>query len=331
MQKNKKLLNMIYVLLALVVCATVFCFCMVFLGDGKTDESSMQGQEEIVTPRDEDIASDERVETTQDSADTEEGCAFDSLVRGSNMMKTETVEINGVKAILYFLDNYEKKPIVIVQHGLTSKKEDVKDLATTIADLGYVVVTPDAAGHGELKSNDRLSVMDMVEQTAGQFGQVLAYFQDSCYADVERTGLVGFSLGGLASFYYAGNGDRNPKVVVSLCSTPDFKDLTESQVAYQFYKNGKLVGAKNQEERKSIEEQLRSKSPYEKLLLDTDTYFFMVCGDADDVVPHEGNIRFYEEMKDRSKDIKLTVKEKQKHEITEEDLMLVLDYLKGHL
>lgn len=66
--------------------------------------------------------------------------------------------------------------------------------------------------------------------------------------------------------------------MVSLCSTPDFKDLTESQVAYQFYKNGKLVGAKNQEERKSIEEQLRSKSPYEKLLLDTDTYFFMVCG-----------------------------------------------------
>ena len=102
-------------------------------------------------------------------------------------------------------------------------------------------------------------------------------------------------------------------------------------MAYQFYKNGKLVDAKNQEERKSIEEQIRSKSPYEKLLLDTDTYFFMVCGDADDVVPHEGNMRFYEEMKDSSKEMKLTVKEKQKHEITEEDLMLVLNYLKSHL
>lgn len=305
------------------VFVTIFCFCAVLLGKKDTDGERGKNTEGLTGQRIEDAASD--------SANSQEGCLFDSLVRGSNMLKVEKVDIDGVKSILYFLDDYDKKPIVILQHGLASKKEDVKDLATTIANLGYVVITPDAAGHGELKSKDSVSVIEMVEQTAINFEKVLDYFQGSSYADVERTGLIGFSLGGLASFYYAGNGCYNPKVVVSLCSTPDFGDLTKAYAAYQFCKNGKLSVTKNQEEREKLEEQIRSKTPYDKLLADTDTCFFMLCGDADDVVPHEGNIRFYEEGKDICKDIKLVVKEKQKHEVTEEDLMLMLEYLKGHL
>lgn len=331
MQKYKKLLRILYVFLALMVCVTIFCFGAVLLGEKDTDGDSEQNMVESTGQKTEQAASDHKTESTSNPADVQEGCLFDSLVRGSNMLKVEKVDISGVKSILYFPDDYEKKPIVIIQHGLTSKKEDVKDLATAIANLGYVVVTPDAVGHGELKSKDRISVIDMVEQTAINFERVLDYFQGSCYADVERTGLVGFSLGGLASFYYAGNGCYNPKVVVSLCSTPDFDDLTKAHAAYQFCKNGKLSTTKNQEERDDLEELIRAKSPYDKLLKDTDTCFFMVCGDADDVVPHEGNIRFYEEAKDVCKDIKLVVKEKQKHEVTEEDLMQVLEYLKSHL
>lgn len=315
MEKNKKLLKILYVFLILAVCVTIFCFGIVLFGEKNSDGSNGQQTEE----------------TAIGSSDNQDGCLFDGLVHGSNMLKTEKVDIDGVKTLVYFLDDYEKKPIVILQHGLTSKKEDVKDLATAIANAGYVVVTPDAAGHGEMKSKDRVSVVEMAEQTALNFETVLDYFQTSCYADVERIGLAGFSLGGLASFYYTANGEYNPKVVVSLCSTPDFDSLTDTYVAYQFCKNGELSGVKNEKERDSLEEQIRSKSPYNKLLTDTDTCFFMVCGDADDVVPHEGNIRFYEEGKDVCKDMKLLVKEKQKHEVTEEDLMQMLEYLKGHL
>ena len=315
MEKNKKLLKILYVFLILAVCVTIFCFGIVLFGEKNSDGSNGQQTEE----------------TAIGSSDNQDGCLFDGLVHGSNMLKTEKVDIDGVKTLVYFLDDYEKKPIVILQHGLTSKKEDVKDLATAIANAGYVVVTPDAAGHGEMKSKDRVSVVEMAEQTALNFETVLDYFRTSCYVDVERIGLAGFSLGGLASFYYTANGNYNPDVVVSLCSTPDFDSLADTYVAYQFCKNGVLSGVKNEKERKSLEEQIRSNSPYDKLLTDTDTCFFMVCGDADDVVPHEGNIRFYEEGKDVCKDMKLLVKEKQKHEVTEEDLMQMLEYLKGHL
>lgn len=315
MQKNKKLLKILYIVLALVVCVTIFCFGAVLFGKKNSDGSNGQQTEGNLTG----------------SSDDQTGCLFDGLVHGSNMLKAEPVNIDGVKTIVYFLDDYEKKPIVILQHGLTSKKEDVKDLATAIANAGYVVVTPDAAGHGEMKSKDRVSVVEMAEQTALNFETVLDYFQTSCYADVERIGLAGFSLGGLASFYYTANGNYNPDVVISLCSTPDFDSLADTYVAYQFCKNGVLSGVKNEKEKDALEEQIRSNSPYDKLLADTDTCFFMVCGDADDVVPHEGNIRFYEEGKDVCKDIKLIVKEKQKHEVTEEDLMQMLEYLKGHL
>lgn len=340
--KGKKMLNVLYVLLAVAVGVTVFCLCMaVFSGglDSKKEDvktEAVESSKEAVSTKTEEGKVSQSEETVSENVASKEenentSSLFDSLVRGSNMLKTENIDIDGVKTIVYFLDDYEKKPIVILQHGLTSKKEDVKDLATTIANLGYVVITPDAVGHGELKSSDKIYVIEMVGQTAGNFEKVIEYFKGSAYADVERTGLVGFSLGGLASFYYAGNGSHNPKVVVSLCSTPAFEDLIGSDAAYEYCKNGKLSMTKDKDERKALEEEINSKSPYEKLLADTDTYFFMICGDADDVVPHEGNIRFYEAMQDTSKDIKLTVKENQKHEITEEDLMQVLEYLKGHL
>ena len=344
--KSKKVLKVLYVLLAVAVGVTVFCFCMAtFGGNGaekesetvhsETGENGQEMEEGLANPADSAVSGDEtgslEAGESQGMSQEKTSSLFDGYVKGSNMLKTEKIDINGVKTIVYFLDNYEKKPIVILQHGLTSKKEDMKDLAGAIANLGYVVITPDAAGHGELKSKEKVSVIEMVGQTAHNFETVIEYFQGSAYADVERMGLVGFSLGGLASFSYAGNGSYNPRVVVSLCSTPAFEDLIGEDAAYEFYKNGKISITKKKEERGALEEEIKSKSPYEKLLADTDTYFFMLCGDADDVVPHEGNIRFYEAMKDTSKDIKLIVKENQKHEITEEDLMQVLEYLKGHL
>ena len=325
---RKKVLNILYILLSVAVGITVFCFCMAFFH--KADEENGSVTEESVGAE---VAANESTvnETVTSEKLKEQGSLFDSLVHGSNLLKTEHLDIDGVKAVVYYLDNYEKKPLVLIQHGLTSKKEDVKDLAATVANLGYVVITPDAAGHGELKSDEEIYVIDMVKQTADNFEKVMNYFDESAYADVERTGFVGFSLGGLSSFYYAANGSYNPKVLVSLCSTPYFEDLIGTDAAYESYKNGKLSATKNKKEKEELEEEIRLNSPYEKLLSDTDTYFFMVCGDADDVVPHEGNVRFYEAMKDTSKDIRLIVKENQKHEVTEEDLMQVLEYLKGHL
>lgn len=331
--KQKQILKILYVLLAVAVGITVFCFCMVAFTekeDGKAIENTkLQADIDVVQTESE--MHSEREAAADNMVQANGGSKFDAYVHGSNQLKAENIDMEGVKTIVYYPDTYDKKPIVILQHGLTSKKEDMKDFACAIANLGYVVITPDAAGHGELKSDEKNSVIRMVGQTSANFETVIAYFSGSAYADVERTGLIGFSLGGLASLYYAADGAYNPEVVVSLCATPAFEDLIGTDAAYELYKNGKITKTNNQEERKAMEEEILSSSPYEKLLTDSDTYFFLLCGDADDVVPHEGNIRFYEAVKDTSKDIRLVVKENQKHEITEEDLMQVLEYLKSHL
>lgn len=304
--KRNKILRLLYILLAAALGSVVLFLAMAL--------NSIMGEREAG-------------ESLVDSA----GQLPDSRIRGSGKLREESLDIQGIKTILYFTDSYEKRPVVILQHGLSSQKEDVAELAAALADAGYLVVTPDAAGHGEARSGDLLSVMDMAVQTADQFDGILRYLQGSRYADTDRTGLVGFSLGGMAAFYYTGNGSATPGVVVSMCSTPDFADLAGQDAAYTCCRDGAVFAASGPEEKKEIDEKLREGSPYGKLLDHTGTSYLMICGDADEVIPYEGNVRFFEAMEDSADDIRLTVKEGQGHTVTEEDMRQVIAYLNSHL
>lgn len=313
--KEKKILTILYSLLVLAV--FVVCFCIVMLvKTGKQEEGI---QSEVV--KEDSFTSDKQ---------TLSG-AFDGQLTGSGQLKEIQMEISGVPVIIYVADTKEEKPLLILQHGLTSKKEDMKDLAVNLAGLSYVVVTPDAAGHGELESKEELALAELAERTADNFDKLIAFFETSEYVDTKRTGIMGISLGGISAFYHAANGVYQPKVLVSLCATPDYEDLTKSHVVYEVYKNGKEEVVKDTTKQKELEELIISKSPYKKLLQNKETSFYLLCGQEDETVPHEGNVRFYEEMKDSAKDIVLSVKEKQKHEVTEEDFIKALEYLKGHL
>ena len=241
------------------------------------------------------------------------------------------MKIEEVPVIVYFQDTYDKKPLLILQHGITSKKEDVADLAKNLSQAGYVVVTPDAVGHGGLASSEEKTVAQLIKETGENFETVISYFADSMYVEISRTGIVGFSLGGLAAFHYTANGAHQPKVVVSLCSTPDFETLADSSVANIVFVNEKETAVGDKKKCEQIAEAIRAESPYGKLINNTETCFYLLCGDKDDIVPHEGNLRFYDEMKDKANDIVLKVKENQKHEVKVEDLEEVLQYLKGHL
>ena len=306
---RKRILGILYILLAAAVGCVVFFLAMALgIIPGERKESGKQG-----------------------SQTSSVSILPDSRIQGSGALRKESLDIDGRKTILYFTDSYEQRPLVILQHGLSSRKEDVAEFAAAIAGSGYFVVTPDAAGHGEAKLKEPLSVMDMVVQTAGQFDGIIDYFRESRYVDTDQVGLAGFSLGGLAAFYYTGSCSGNPKVVVSMCSTPDFSDLAGQDAAYTLCMDGNMSVEQDPEERKKIDEQMRVSSPYGKLLDDTDTCFFMLCGSEDEVVPYEGNVRFFEEMEVSAENIQLTVKEGQGHTITEPDMRQVLEYLKNHL
>lgn len=292
---------------------SIFCAAMII----KNNQNSNKGDE-----------SDSNVESVQ----SENGiAAFDSLLKGTGSIVSEELNIGGVPCMVHYIDNYEVRPIMILQHGMTSKKEDMQPFATAFAEKGYLVVTPDAAAHGELKNKDSWTVPDMIHKTAENFDIVLNDFAKSSYVDIERLGMSGISLGGLSVFHYVENGGYNPKVVVAMCATPEYGDLVTSTVATSYIKNGKIAEQKDEEKRNQIIETFIQESPYNAVLADTDTCYYLLCGDQDDIVPHQGNVKLYDEMKDSAKDIVLQVKSGQGHTVTEDDLWEILSYVIAHL
>ena len=318
---------MMYVLLAIAVVVLLVCG----IGIIKNSKSNAgQGDHGLALEGMSDGNSDS-AKTKVEDLSNQENMGFDQLVSDSKQAKEIEMKIEEVPVIVYFQDTYDKKPLLILQHGITSKKEDVADLAKNLSQAGYVVVTPDAVGHGGLASSEEKTVAQLIKETGENFETVISYFADSMYVEISRTGIVGFSLGGLAAFHYTANGAHQPKVVVSLCSTPDFETLADSSVANIVFVNEKETAVGDKKKCEQIAEAIRAESPYGKLINNTETCFYLLCGDKDDIVPHEGNLRFYDEMKDKANDIVLKVKENQKHEVKVEDLEEVLQYLKGHL
>ena len=316
-----------YIFLVIAIVVVVVCGVMVVKN---TSNKESQENHELFVEATSDSGSDADKILVEDKT-SQAGKGFDTYVSGSKQIKEIAMKIEEVPVIVYFQDTFDKKPLVLIQHGITSKKEEVSYLAKYFSKAGYVVVTPDAAGHGELKNSDKLILAELIKQTSENYDKVISYFEESMYVEIERTGVVGFSLGGLAAFHHVANGEHQPKVMVSICSTPDFEDLAKSSVANVVFINDRETKERNKREAELLADEIIAESPYEKLINNTTTSFYVLCGDKDNVIPHEGNIRFYDEMKDKAKDIVLKVKENQKHEVKEEDLEEIFQYLKGHL
>lgn len=314
---HKRIINILYLMLAAVCCVVLYCMGMLIMCGIVNHNKENPAEQEV------------QADTNDDR--TLNQCAFDQYMEGKQELCQKPLEINGVKTAVFYMDTFDKKPLVILQHGLSSKKEDMNSFATALAERGFFVVTPDAMGHGEDETEERHTVIELVYGTANYFEAIIKYFEASEYVDTERLGLVGLSLGGMTSFYYTANGSYNPKVVVSLCSTPKFEDLIGTDVASSFIAKGKTVATAGAREQELMDTQIRDYSPYNRLLTDKDTCFFMLCGDADSIVPHEGNIQFYEEVQDIAKNVMLVVKKDQQHEIVLEDLMRVIEYLEQYL
>ena len=256
---------------------------------------------------------------------------FENHITGTGTLKSVKMTIDGVPCALYFIDNYEKRPILILQHGMTSKKEDMQPLANTFVEKGFLVVTPDAAAHGELEDKEEWTVPEMIQQTSSNFESILNYFAQSNYVDMEKIAMSGISLGGLSVLHYCANGSYNPKAVATMCATPEYKDLMLSQVATSYVKKGNIIAEGDETKLAALGEMFKQMSPYETILKDTDTCYYLLCGDQDDIVPHNGNISLYDAMKDTAQDITLKVKQGQGHTVTEEDLWEVLSYVVSHI
>ena len=316
----KNIVKIFYGLLVVALGISIFCVSMISKNNGYFDQ--LFGAKEAVNEKEATIGQNENGSNTP---------AFDSILQGTGNLESKNLNINGVPCILYYTDNYEMRPVMMIQHGLTSKKEDMKDLANAFAQQGYLVVTPDAAAHGELTNQDSYSLAELIQQTSKDFDIVLDYLAKSSYVDMERIGMAGISLGGLSTLHYVKNGSYDPKVVVTMCATPKYEDLAGTTAAYNYMVNGNLVAETDAAVKVQLDEDLCVESPYEAILTDNQTNYYLLCGDQDDVVPYQGNVELYEAKKASAADMILQVKEGQGHTVTEDDLWEILTYVVAHL
>lgn len=314
MKKKKDFVwYIIFAICGLFLVGFLILFIYVMSQEGKVPNNS--GTEAVQTPEDE-TAMQEVIEMT-----------------GSGELVEQKIQITDVNAIVCYVDDGNKKPFVILQHGLTGNKESFLEFGRQLAKVGYLVVLPDAYAHGDNK-DDELPVLEEAVETAANFETIVEYYQDSSYVDLERLGLIGFSLGGLASYYYTANAAVVPKVVGTFCATPDWETMVGTEASYTTYSNkntlhkSKYVSdtAKQQE----IDTFIREHSPYEKLLENDTTHYCILGGAADTVVPTEGENRFYDAHKDAA-DMTLQLYENQGHEATEENMWTMLHYFENHL
>ncbi len=136
----------------------------------------------------------------------------------------------------------EPGPLILLQHGWTSRKEDMLPSARALAEKGFFVVLPDALGHGERKSGDYAAgggatdglsetirgVFQICRETAAEFNLLIDYYSENPLVDKGRIGVAGASMGGLIVFEFlfkhgAGLGNRL-KAAIPLISIP-FPDM----------------------------------------------------------------------------------------------------------
>lgn len=124
-------------------------------------------------------------------------------------------------------------PLVIVHHGLTGNGKKLLWLAIPLAMKGYIVLLPDARGHGDSAKRNRKAKMDdwYINETTGiipDFHHIVDYACLRSDVDASRIAAIGHSLGG-AVCLTAGLLDPRVKLVIPTSSFYSFVDLLEAK------------------------------------------------------------------------------------------------------
>ena len=129
-------------------------------------------------------------------------------------------------AALYVPDGAGPFPAVLLSHMGGSNKEAWGRMPTLLRAAGYVVLTYDFRGQGE--SEGKLDP----PQAATDLGTALAYLRAQRSVDTTRVGLVGASMGGMASVIVAAD-DPGVRTVIAISSPPDAAGQYPGQVIDQ--------------------------------------------------------------------------------------------------
>jgi dienelactone hydrolase len=138
-----------------------------------------------------------------------------------------------VPATVLVQDPGVRHPVVVVVHGFAGSAMLMDDLGVSLARAGYAVVLPDLSGHG--RNAEPLPLTDGGVGTAGtarlsdDLGATVAWARAQAWADPQRLGLLGHSMGAGAVVRYAVAADD--VVATVALSLPSDADVPGGQPA----------------------------------------------------------------------------------------------------
>ncbi len=124
-------------------------------------------------------------------------------------------------------------PVAICHHGLSGNSKKLLWLGIPLAMRGFLVLLPDARGHGDSAKRLKQSRMDdwYITETTGiipDYKLILDYACSRSDADPSRIVSIGNSLGGATSVM-AGLPDPRVKLVIPMSAYYSFVDLLEAK------------------------------------------------------------------------------------------------------
>jgi uncharacterized protein len=224
-------------------------------------------------------------------------------------------------------DGISNKPPVIMYHGYRSGKESLLQQAYYIAQHGMFAVIPDAYMHGERnKSNIEADISEVVIKTAQETNILIDAYR------CEKTGLVGYSMGGFIVYSYIGHNTEKIKAAVSVISTPDWVSVMKTEYAAEYFlRKGILPDSSQMKDLLKETEEIQPLTYYRNMV---DMPLLMLNGDIDPVISLDGPQKIYgllEPLYKNKEDIVLKVYKNIGHSHTYEMDMEAVRWLKKHL
>jgi dienelactone hydrolase len=208
--------------------------------------------------------------------------------------------ISGIPVLeLYSEHAHENRPLVIMMHGLTARKENVLPYAYFVVQEGYHTVLFDAYEHGELEttrfhsySNAQKNshLYSIIFTSSKNIDTIIEAFADQHAVDHNRVGLIGFSMGGMMVYdYICRLRSPNVKAAVPIIATPAWQKSVRRNLA------GDPEYAKYLDKEQIL--QIENRQPSNFLSTLKDFPLLILNGELDEIMPIEDIEEFYHQAK----------------------------------
>jgi len=256
-------------------------------------------------------------------------------------VRIESTQIGKISCLIFSWEFQEPAPLIIFVHGYESDKRQGIPMGYELAKRGFICVSIDtilrgdrvdqefdlAAGPAfqsvypkETGLDSFFTMFKMIRQTGLDIQSLIDYFRDDPRVDVDKVGLVGYSMGGYAAFH-AVKAVPELKASVSIAGNPYFKQRWQDVVlecsTYPEW-DDKLKKVERETAQRSAF--IQDIDPYPIWVDDFLVPLLMICGDLDTVSPKKYLLDLYQQIREAhqpgSEYLKLSVFDGIGHQLT---------------